>query len=900
MNKRSESRIAGVLLRLYMRLLLAFYPAAFRRRHGREWRHLTMLDLEELRGLRRPAYLAAVLVDALRGGFRLHLRRTARAQVRRVPATAAPSRGLTTMFYSLPQDFFYGLRGLRRRPGWTAAAVATLAIGLGATTVIFSAVNDVLLRPLPYPQAHQLVTLEVGEETAQPRANFSYPEFEAVRQALDGTLQVAAHIAYAETVYLPQGPRHVTGEMVSWQFAEVMGIEPFRGRQLLASDERPGAPGAALISHRFWQNDLKGRSDVLGTSLRFGSVDVQIVGILPPGTHFPQPSTDFWISLSHFPRQPNVHILRLMGRVRPDYSVAQAQQRLRNLPLVLPGGQGASGVKVHLNSLLSFLVGDFSRQLWLLMGAVGLVLLLTCLNVSNLVLAHTVGRRGEFALRSALGAGRGRLLRQVLVEAVQLAMAGGLGAAMLAYLADGLILNLIPVELPREQDLGVDATAFAACFGAAFLCGLLVGLLPALLASRGVSNVALRSAGARFGGDRFQHRLRAGLASLQVGLALVLLVGSGLLLKSFATLSSGQLGFEPRQVLAAIPILRSTSVSSPQQQRAFWAQLLPRLEADPKVEQAALIKYLPFLSGPEQPQYTSAPNASGSISQEPSPLAEAYLQVVGGPLFQTLGVPLLEGRDFLPSDRADSSKVAIVDESLARRLGGQAVGMQIPWGDDRAQTVRIVGVVGSVRQHGLQHPMRPTLYLPYAQEDELSGWGMALLMRVKGDPLDRLPDLRRQVKALAPDVPIPWVMPMAELISRNLAAPRFRTVLVGFFAATALLLAVIGVFAVLAHSVGARRRQIGIRMALGADRTRIRKWILNQALLLIVPGLLLGLAGSWSAVRLLESYLYRTAPHDPWTFLLATLTLTAAAFLSATLPAHRASRTNPLQALRCE
>ena len=817
------------------------------------------------------------------------------------------------MLRSWMQDLRYAVRGLRRAPGFTAAAVLTLALGIGGNTTIFSAVNGILLRPLPYRDAGSVyVALETSPTGGQRAA--SYPTF------LDWEMQQDAFAAlgYArgrgERYRGPDGPETHGVAYVSRDFFAALGMPTALGRALTPDDARDGGR-VVVLSHRWWHSGFGGDPAVVGTTLTLGDGTYLVVGVAAPAARYPD-WADAWIPLAAIEgsdaalTQRDLHVdSRVIARLRPGRSPEQAQTRMNaiaaRLALVYPT-ESESWTGVALLPLRTEVMGfddSAETRLLVLTGAVALVLLIGCANVTNLLLARALTRGRELAIRVALGARRSRLARQLLTEGLVLAAGGGVVGVLLAVWGVDLIRGLAPTALPRLEEVHLDLAVLGFSAGLIIATAMVVGMAPALRLS------VPRLAGALRGGvlaaaGRAQHRVRRAIVTAEIALAVVLAIGAGLLSVSLWRLARVNPGFDPSGVLT----IRITPPPSryPDAPTAgeFYRRVLETTLALPGVRVAGLTNHVP-LSGGWFPSRIVLPGESLTGGREAD--RSVFFRTVSDGYFETMRIPLRQGRPFADADLG-GAPVALLNETAARRFfpRGDGVGQTVTlfrsaqgrpdFGEPFAAT--IVGVVGDVRHIGLDASPPAEVYVPYTTNP----WGhMALVVRGAGDPGALLPSLRRAILAVDPDVPVAGATvarTTTDLVSSSLAAQRLNTGLLAAFAAAAVVLAAVGIYGVVAYTVAQRRRELGVRLALGARAADIRNLVLREGAVLAAGGAALGLAGALLGTRALRGLLYEITPTDPTTLIAGTLVLVGVALLASYLPARRAAGIDPMEALR--
>ncbi len=801
---------------------------------------------------------------------------------------------------ALARDLRYALRTMRKTPAFTATAVLTLALGIGANTAIFTVVRAVLLKPLEYPDPDRLVRVTGGATVAKS---------EAIRQA-QSFAEAGAFTMFSENVALSgtDGAEPLKGARVSANFLRVLGVIPLHGRAFLSAEENPG-PHVAIISAELWRRRFAADPNIVGRAATLGAVPHTIVGVLPAGFQFPFPGMDLWRPLqpSTMPAQPRLHspVLNVFARLQPGIGLEQAGVELklihRQYALANPGLLDARPNQAgSVTRLKDHLVREARPIIWMLFGAVDFLLLIACANVAGLLLARAASRSRELAVRAALGAARGRLTAQMLAESLLLALAGGLLGVMLAQWSVTGLAKLPGLELPRMGEIRVDGMVLAFALALSAATSLLFGLAPSLTASRLDLAAAMRG-GVDPAGSGWSKRLtlwlspRGLLVAGQVALSIVLLIGAALLIESLARLRRVDPGFQPANLLTMQIALSSERYDTGPASAAFFDQLVRRVEALPGVRAAAVMLTLPmtgFAGTPVQP-----------AGQPPLKLNErpiAILQTVTPGFFRTLGIPLRRGRDFAAPDAPGAPLVVIVNESLARRFwpaypnGEDPIGHHLFAGAN-PQPLRIVGIVADVRQAGLADDAAPGIYRPRTQTPPTSAM---FAVRTEGDPLRLVNAIRAQLAAMDRDQTITAVRTMQDVVDASEGERRSVMILLALFAAAGLLLAVIGIYGVIACSVAQRTKEIGIRRALGAQYGHILTLVLRQALALTLAGAAIGLAGALALTRLLTRLLFGVTATDPSTFAGIALLLIAVALAAGYLPARRAARIDPQAALR--
>ena len=791
-------------------------------------------------------------------------------------------------------DLKYALRSLGKNPAFTIIAVLTLALGIGANTAIFSVVNGVLLRPLPYPDPERLVTLRSNQSV------LDLQDIQAQSQSFESlggaTVQAADYSGGAEPVQIELG-------LVAADFFKVLGARTTLGRTITAEDDRFEGARVVVLSHGLWQRQFGGNTGIVGQEINLAAQSYTVIGVLAPDFQPPRATNEAFVPMRVFyplaAKARGAHILRVYGRLRSGVTLSAAQSELRVIDhrMAEADPEESKNRQTVVVSLHERTVGNIRPALLVLFGAVGLVLLIACANFANLLLARMAGRAQELTVRAALGAGRWRLIRQVLVESVVLALLGGLGGLLLGSWGMDALLALKPENLPRVENVYLDGSVLAFTFFLSLGTGIIFGVLPAWQATRVELNSMLNSSGR--GATAARSRFRNGLVVAELGLALVLLIGAGLLGKAFWQITSVAPGFNPDNVVTVRVDLPKARYELVPAQTQFREQVLENLNSLPGVS-AAMVSEIPLGGNAINHNFIIEGRPPLTPGEEP----ELYSRSVAGEYFRVLGIPILQGRALTRDDRGDTPLVGVINESMARQYFPEQnpIGARIRWArSDEIQWITIVGVAGNVRHFGLANAEEPAIYTPYAQSSqEWKRWA-EIVVRAAGTPG---PALVSQLKAMVwkvdPAIPVTKVRTMTEVTSISLAAQRFNTFLLGVFAGVALLLASVGLYGVLAFSVAQRTREIGIRMALGAQTRDVLRLVLRQGLALSLLGVIAGVAVSLAGTRVLAGLLYGVAPTDPATFVVVALILIAVALVACLVPARRAMRVDPMVALRYE
>ena len=819
------------------------------------------------------------------------------------------------------QDLRFGARTLRKNPGFTAIAVLTLALGIGANTSLFSVVNGVLLNPLPYPHPEQLVTLHESKPNFKT-GSISYPNFRDWQKDNHTFSAMAITRSYDFSLTGRGDAEQLRARFISSDFFSVLGVNPVIGRTFARGEDEIGGPPLAIISAGLWKRKFGASPDVLGKTLALDGKDYTIVGVTPAAFDIFQRSvriTEVFVPIGQWnnpllPRRGAGLGIHGVGRIKPGVTVDQATADLerisQNLATAFPDTN--NGITASMIPLRKDMLGNVQPILLVLFGAVGFVLLIACVNVANLLLARSTGRAREFAIRSALGAGQGRLVRQLLTESILLALAGGAIGLMVAQWATSAALSIVPAELPRAAEIRIDAHVLIFTMGASLLAGILFGLAPALKTSQPRLHETLKESGRGASGTR--HRAQSVFVALEMAMALVLLIGAGLMIRSLTALWSVDPGFHPDHVVTfGLALPPSMMNAQPEAIRNYLRDLDNRLSATPGVQAVSQSWGAVPLSGEDDQLFW--------IDGQPKPAKDNDMDwtldyIVGPDYLRVMGIPLLRGRFFAPSDDERSPLVGVVDDVFARKYFGNEdpIGKRIVMSSvdlsPNGSKVQIVGVVGHVSQWGLDsdktQSLRAQLYLAGLQMSDSyianvpGGGGTFVMARGDGTTSALLGSLRQTSRQMNREQVIYTPQTMDEIISSTLAPRRFSMILLGVFAGLALLLSSVGIYGVISYLAGQRTREIGIRVALGARRVDVLRLVLGHGVKMALIGVAIGLVASLGLTRLMADMLYGVSPADPLTFLGVALLLTFVALAACYIPARRAMRVDPMVALRYE
>ena len=799
---------------------------------------------------------------------------------------------------SIIKDIRYGIRSLLKRPGFTAIALIALALGIGANTAIFSLVNAVILQPLPYQDPDRLVWAWGNIQNGGNRASVAPLDFLDYRSQNKTFEHFAAYMGLSANLTGSGEPERLTATGVTGNFFDAFGVRPALGRGFTLENEKSGQDQVTVLSHSFWQKRFGGDPSIVNKTIVLDGKTVEVIGVMPAHVIFPQ-LADLWVPLnfdiSPDMRQRRAHFMRPIGRLKEGVTLTQAQADtdLIAAQLAEQFPETNKNWNLRLVPLRDQLLGGSQTPLFILFGAVGFVLLIACANVANLLLVRAAAREKEIALRTALGASRVRIARQMITESLLLSIAGGALGALLATWGVEALVRLGEGSIPRTANVRIDATVLAFTFLISLATGLLFGLAPALRTVR-VNLIDSLKDGLRGSGEgALRNRTRSLLVVLESAIAVMLLIGAGLLIRSLIALQNVDPGFDANNVLTMRITLPRQKYDTPEKSANFFGQLETRLAGLPGVESEALISELPLSNQPNDMPFTVEGRPPvASISEG----FGADFRMVSQNYFNALRIPLLRGRNFTEQDVRQSDKVLLVSEQLVTQIfpNEEPLGKRLIMAMS-GEPYEIIGIVGDIRHQSLGAPAAPTMYMPSRQRG-----GTNLVIRTQGDPLSIVSAVRNEVQALDPNQPIAAVKKMSDWVDASVAAPRSSTTLLTLFAVLAMILAATGIYGVMSYSVARRTHEIGVRMALGARRFDVMKLVVRQGMILTLIGVVLGLGGAFALTRVMSTLLFGVTAKDPITFAAVAALLIAVAFIACFVPARRATKVDPLVALRYE
>ena len=802
--------------------------------------------------------------------------------------------------YSLLKDLRYGWRLAFKKPAFTLTAVFALALGIGANTAIFSVINAVLLRPLQFAEPDRLVWMWGAVRDRFSQTSVSPLDFLDYREQNKSFEQIAAAITIPVSFNLTKSgePLRLRGAVVTTNYFDTLGIKPALGRTFVSEEEQSGRSRVAILSYRLWEERFGADPSVINKTITLDGETYTVVGVMPAKFRFPQ-TAEIWtpMNFSAYPEMKSraAHFLNLLGKLKPGVTLTQAQSEMNAISSRLEEQYPNTNTKwyVRLVPLQERIVGDIRPTLMVLLGAVGFVLLIACANVANLLLVNAASRQKEIAIRTALGASRWRIVRQMLAESLILALFGGALGMLLAIWGVDLLPALSAGDLPRANEINIDQKVLGFTLGISLLTGLFFGLAPAWQSSRSNLNESLKEGGRNSSEGIKRHRMRSLLVIIECALAVVLLIGAGLLIKSFIKLQSVDPGFDEKSVLSLRIDLSRAKYQQEEQALNFFEQLQQRVAALPGVEAVGMTTELPLAGQPNDAPFYIEGRPPQNLTQSPN----ADFRRVNHDYFRAMRIPLVKGRYFTEQEVQQTARVAIISSQLARRFfpNEDPIGQRLRIEFMGREPFEIVGIVGDIRHRGLNIDLYQTLYLP----DLRMVW-KNLVIRTSVEPLSLVAAVRKVVSDIDPDQPLSDIKPMEQWVSESVAQPRFRTLLLGIFAFLALTLSVVGIYGVMSFVVVQRTQEIGIRVALGAQTRDVLKLIIGQGIVLTCIGVAVGLIAALGLTRLMSTLLFQVSAKDPLTFGLIVLLLIAVALLACYIPARRATKVDPIVALRSE
>ena len=805
------------------------------------------------------------------------------------------------------KNLVYSVRMLLKRPSLTAVAIIAIALGIGANTAIFSVVNTVLLQPLPFEQPQQLVMLaaEQRDQALDGRGSFSVPDFVDIQKQSKTLEYVATHQGTGTIVTEGGDPERLLGAAVSADYFPLLRVKPVLGRVFTHDEDKPGAPSVIVLSHSLWQRRFGGDPNIIGREVNIGG-KTTVVGVLPAGFQYPisDEQQDFWEPIfsatfmtKDLREERAQRILSIIARLKPGLTLDQAKAELDLLSRQIEQQSPISNTNTIFNavSMHEDITRDYRSALLVMLGAVGLVLLIACANVANLLLARAAARQKEVAIRMALGASRARIASQLLTESVLLSLAGGALGLLLASWGMDLLVAYGPADVPRLRHVSLDRSVLLFTLAISTLTGIVFGLAPALHASRPDPGNMLKDAtrGVSHGG---RSRMRSALIVSEVALSLMLLVGAGLLINSFWRLLQTDAGYDPKGVLAVDVPLSRAKYTNPEQRSAAFEQLISRMKALPGVRDASVVSNVPLTDRDIELSF----QVEGREPYKPGNEAVADYTVVGSDYFRTMNIAVQRGRVFANSDTANTPQAIVVSEAFVKRYfpDEEPIGRRIVFDGPTKTPREIIGVVADIRRNGLDAEAEPEMYVSHVQNPERR---LNLVIRTDSQDGSQLTQsARAEVKAFDPDQIIWRTETLEQLLGTSVAPRRFNMMLLGIFAGVALVLAAVGLYGVMSYSVTWRTHEIGIRMALGAKRGDVLRLVVRQGMIMALIGLVIGLIGALSLSRVMTSMLHGVSPTDPLTFAGVSIVLLGVALLACLIPARRATRVDPIVALRNE
>lgn len=824
--------------------------------------------------------------------------------IQKVKSNCREARGIE-MIENLSQDIRYGLRMLLAKPSFTIVAILALALGIGATSAIFSIVNTVILKPLPFQAQENLVLIwETNQATGNEQVEVSYPNFLdwRVQNQVFDKIAALPSVNFDWTMTGKAEPQQVTGIFTSANFFSLLGANPVLGRNFTDEDEKANAASVAIISHGLWQRQFGSDPNAIGQKIVVESQATTIIGVMPQSFDFPS-GVEIWVPLTPSPdgwmQQRGFRVMRAIARLKPGVNLVQAQAGMNTIAKRLETDypKDNNGAGILLIPLTKVIFGNAEPALLAMLGAVALVLLISCANVANLLLARAASRQKEFAIRVALGAGRLRLIRQLLTESLLLALTSGIFGLLLAYVGIKVLVSLAPSDIPRITGAKLDLQVMLFTFLISLLTAVIFGLVPAFQAAKVSINEFLKESGSRLFGSLPARRMRNYLVVAEVAFAIILMVGAGLMIRSFNKLQNLDAGFNPKNILTLRVALNQSKYTSKDHYRNFFQQFYEKVKDLPGTESVGAVLMRP-LSGTVGWDYPFT--IQGQTVEEHKSNPSSNFETITPNYFHTMGIPILAGRDFTNLDMVESAKIAIVGESLAKKYwpNQDPIGKVLKIGapDSKRSWLTVVGMVKDVRYREWE-ATRLDIYVPFPQEPQ---YRMDFVLKTKGNPLGLIKDFNQAVYEIDKEQAVSSITTMQELVAGALARSRYNMFLFSLFAVLALTLSMVGVYGVLSYTVAQRTQEIGLRIALGATESHVLSLIVGQGLKLVLVGVGLGVVISWALSRLLTSLLYQVSATDPITYLLIPSLLMIVAALASYLPARKAMKVDPIIALRCD
>ena len=799
---------------------------------------------------------------------------------------------------TLLQDIRYGMRGFFKRPGFTIVALIAIALGIGANTAIFSLVNAVLLRPLPFAEPDRLIWVYGNVRNGGNTASVAPLDFLDFRSQNTTFEQFAASFSFPAAVNLTGtgDPERLSAAVVTGNYFQALGVAPALGRTFALENEQPEQGQVAVLSYALWQKRFGGNPAIVGKKITLDAKSFEVIGVMAKDLTFPA-TAELWVPMPFAEpgmKQRKAHFLRPIGRLKPGVTIAQAQADTDAIARRLEEQYPATntGKSLRLVTLQEQLVGNIRPTLWILFGAVGFVLLIACANVANLLLVRAATREKEIALRTALGAGRLRIVRQMITESVLLALMGGALGALLAVWGVELLVKLSAGSIPSTAQVNIDLRVLGFTLGLSALTGVLFGLAPAFRTLKLNLSESLKEGGRGAGQTATRNRTRSVLVVIESAVAVVLLIGAGLLIRSFIQLQNTNPGFDAHNVLTMQIDLPRQKYPTPEKRGNFFTELQTRVAGLSGVQSVGLISELPLTDQRNDMPFT----VEGRPPASPDQRLGADFRRINEHYFSALRIPMLRGRNFTAQEARQSAQLLVISDLLAKQVfpNEEPLGKRLvlATGDEPFE---IIGIVGDIRHRAMERAPYSAMYWPSIQNS-----GTNLVIRTQGDPASLAAAVRKEVKAIDPDQPVAAVRTMDEWVDLSVAAARYRTAVLGLLALVALVLASTGIYGVMSYSVGQRTHEIGVRMALGARRFDVLKLVVRQGMTLVVIGVALGIAGAFALTRVMASVLFGVTAKDPITFTVVGVLLATVAFVACYIPARRATKVDPLVALRYE